>query len=203
MCLIIRKLAGRSVPREFIEQVAASNSHGWGYAYLSPRGELASNKGMRLEEGLVAFAQIPLQQEAILHLRRATRGALKPEMAHPFRLAPNLLLFHNGTLPLTPGHPEMSDTWELARLLTSLLKGLPASRRSSFIRSEGFCTLLSNFVQGSMVVLMDPSGILSFGRDWHTLSEADFPNTEGLQVSNLYSWKAGGSLPVSSPCEEP
>jgi hypothetical protein len=190
MCLIIRKPSGISVPREFIFHVAESNSHGWGFAYLAGN-ELITDKGLDLLEGVDAFSAIPVDREAVLHLRRATRGGLNPDLAHPFMLTTDTLLFHNGTLSLPVPNPQMSDTWELARLLRSFLQVIPPSQQAHFLRSEGFNVLLSRLIEGSMVVLMDHHGILSFGREWKTLSNQDFPGTEGLQVSNFYAWKEG------------
>lgn len=189
MCLIIKKPSGRRIPRDFLENVHRKNPDGWGCFFA--RGEqLVWDRGLGFDGLLQLNASLPTDAEVYLHLRQATYGRVTTEMAHPFAVTPGLLLMHNGSLhPLAPDDAANSDTWELARLLRSLLGGLSEAQAASLLRSEGFAKLTAPLLDGSMVVLLDKRGAISLGRPWHTVGreEWEWP-VAGIDVSNTYAW---------------
>ena len=189
MCLIIRKPRGRHIDRDFLENAWQRNAHGWGCVHLLG-AEMRVSRGLCLQSLMAHNAALPQDVEVYLHLRRATRGAVNHEMTHPFVVRPGLLLMHNGNIDhLVPQDPAHSDTFELARLLEDMLTGLTDAQVASMLRSQGFRSLTEPLIDGSMVVLMDAFGPVRLGRDWHTVSAAEWSDTmDGVQVSNANTW---------------
>ena len=190
MCLIIRKPAGRRVQSRFIEHVWQHNSHGWG-AFHGQSDGIASARGMTLPELLEYNAELPLDLEVFLHLRRATYGAVDERMTHPYHVRDGLMLMHNGSIhPLAPSDPGRSDSSELARLLADLLDGLDDHQAAALLRSEGFRRLTAPLVDGSMVVLFDRAGAVRLGRDWHAVQANEWDaGMCGIEVSNTHAWR--------------
>lgn len=198
MCLIIKKPPGRRIPRDFLENVHRKNPDGWG-CFFAHDGRLVWQRGLDFAGLLDLNASLPTQAEVYLHLRQATYGRVATEMAHPFAVTPGLLLMHNGSLhPLAPQDAANSDTWELARLLRSLLEGLTDTQSAALLRSEGFLRLTAPLLQASMVVLLDREGALRLGRPWHTVGceEWDWP-VSGIEVSNTHAWTPRCARPAT------
>lgn len=197
MCLIIKKPLGRRIAADFLENAWQRNSHGWGCFHIK-RGEVIWARGLRLDELIEHNACLPLDAEVYVHLRRATHGDVNHDMTHPYVVRPGLLLMHNGSIAhLVPQDVSRSDTSELARVLHDMLSGLSDEQASTLIRSHGFRALTAPLIEGSMVILMDVQGPVRLGRDWHTVSAADWSEAmAGMEVSNSHTW--GRHLSLSS-----
>ncbi|PXW94420.1 hypothetical protein C7444_114119 [Sphaerotilus hippei] len=189
MCLIIKKPAGRQIATDFLANAWQHNSHGWGSFHVQ-RGQLIRSRGMAFEELVDHNAGLPDDTEVYVHLRHATRGAICPDMAHPYVVRDGLMLMHNGTLThLALRDAAVSDTCEFAALLRDMLSGLSDAQAAALIRSQGFSRLLAPMVDGSMVVLLDEQGAVRLGRGWHQLQPGDWHDTmTGLEVSNDRRW---------------
>jgi len=189
MCLIIKKPLGRRIATDFLENAWQRNSHGWGCFHMAQEGVVWA-RGLALDELIAHNARLPLDAEVYLHLRRATYGEVNHDMAHPYVVRHGLLLMHNGSLDcLAPENTALSDTSELARLLRDMLSGLSDTQAAKLIRSQGFRALTAPLIEGSMVVLMDGSGPVRLGRDWHTVQAADWNEAmAGVEVSNVHTW---------------
>lgn len=189
MCLIIKKSRGRRIASDFLENAWQHNADGWG-CFHAAQGRVISERGLCLRTLISHNEALPVGDEVYLHLRRATRGDVNRDMTHPHTVRPGLLLMHNGSIDrLVPQNPARSDTFELARLLNDMLGGWSDVQASAVIRSVGFCALTAPLIDGSMVVLMDACGAVRLGRDWHTLSSADWSEAmDGVQVSNVHTW---------------
>lgn len=198
MCLIIRKPAGRRIQADFLENAWQRNAHGWG-AFCVESGTVRSARGMHLPDLLAYNAALPLETEVYLHLRRATYGAINEQMTHPYQVRDGLLLMHNGSMhPLAPQDPALSDSAEFARLLADMLRGLDDHQAAALVRSEGFRRLTAPLVQGSMIVLFDRDGAITFGRDWHIVQDHEWDGAmPGVEVSNTHAWlpKGGRRVP--------
>ena len=94
-----------------------SNGHSWGYAFAED-GEIHVEKGV----GTIPRNKlmVPAVDNAIVHTRFATTGAVNETNAHPFRIVHGgetvAALAHNGTWHGAPRHEKYSDTWMMARL---------------------------------------------------------------------------------------
>lgn len=194
MCLIIRKVAGRRIQADFIENAWQRNAHGWG-AFSVEEGRVVSARGMALAGLLDYNAGLPLDAEVYLHLRRATYGAINPQMTHPYQVRDGLMLMHNGSIhPLAPSDPAVSDSAELARLLADMLAGLDDRQAAALLRSEGFRRLTQPLVEGSMVVLFDREGAVRLGREWHVVQAHEWDGAmPGTEVSNTHAWIPKGT----------
>jgi glutamine phosphoribosylpyrophosphate amidotransferase len=189
MCLIIKKPAGRRITADFLEHAWERNSHGWGTFHVEG-GKVLWSRGLKLSELIVHNAQLPLDTEVFLHVRKATVGEVNEEMAHPYWVRDGLMLMHNGTIRhLAPSDRSRSDSFELARLLRDMLQGLDDAQAAALIRSSGFLALTAPLVQGSMVVLLDRHGAVRLGRDWHTVQAHEWDGAmPGIEVSNTHAW---------------
>jgi hypothetical protein len=189
MCLIIQKPAGRRISAEFLNHAWQRNDHGWGVFHGAPGGP-AWRKGMSLDDLLACNDALPVETEAYLHLRQATYGPVRSEMAHPHVVREGLLLMHNGSIHhLAPRDPAVSDSAELATALRDLLCGLDAGQAAALLRSEGFRRLTAPLIQGSMVVLIDAEGAVRLGRDWHRVRQGEWHrDMQGVNVSNVHAW---------------
>ncbi len=192
MCLIIKKPTGRRIPADFLATAWQRNAHGWGCFHLE-QGEVVWARGLDFDELLAHNARLPLDAEVYVHLRRATYGEVNHDMTHPYVVREGLLLMHNGSIEhLAPQDKSLSDTSELARLLSDMLQGLSNDQASSLIRSQGFKGLTAPLIEGSMVVLMDAQGAVRLGREWHMVHAADWSEAmAGVEVSNTHTWGRG------------
>lgn len=189
MCLIIKKPAGRRITADFLEHAWKHNSHGWGSFHVEG-GKVSWARGLKLSELIAYNAQLPLDEEVFLHVRKATYGHVNEEMAHPFFVRDGLMLMHNGTIShLAPQDVAVSDTSELARLLRNMLEGLDETQAAALIRSQGFLRLTAPLIHGSMVILMDKQGAVKLGRAWHTVQQHEWDGAmPGIDVSNTHAW---------------
>lgn len=190
MCLIIRKPAERRICADFLRHAWQLNADGWGAFHLAG-DRVVSARGMHLEQLLDYNAQLPLDAEVFIHLRKATYGEVNEAMAHPYRVRDRLLLMHNGSIHrLAPDDRSRSDTSELARLLADMLAGLDDEQVAALIRSDGFSTMTAPLVEGSMVILFDQRGAVRLGRDWHTVAAGEWDGVmPGIEVSNTHAWQ--------------
>ncbi len=192
MCLIIHKPAGRVLCEAFLEDALRHNPDGWGLARVRA-GELQVCRGLAPQALLAANARLERDEEAYLHLRKATSGEVSPEMAHPFLVLPGLALMHNGTLQeLCPASGPLSDTAVLARHLAEVVGAVALERRAAYIRSEGFRALMALAVRDSFVLLLDAQGAVRYGRPWHVIEPGQWhERMHGVAVSNLRYWSVG------------
>lgn len=190
MCLIVRKPAQRSVPADFLERAWQRNHDGWGSVRWQA-GRAVTTRGMSLDELQAHVAALPVREEVLIHLRRATHGPVNLEMAHPIEVCPGIVLMHNGRIDsLAAPDNAVSDTYELARLLGQWLAPLPPPAASRVLRGEGFSRLLAPVIGDSMVVLADSRGWLRLGRAWHLVTAQDWQDRamHGIEVSNRHTW---------------
>lgn len=187
MCLIIRKPVGRTIPAEFLAEAWIKNHDGYGWCYAE-NGVVRWGRGLDYQSALLDVAQIPADREAFIHVRRATAGSITTELAHPFEVLPNLVLLHNGKLDIEVSAPNMSDTWQLVQQLHGALSRHPARAVERIIRSVEFSATLNDLVKGSVVVLFDRLGPVFYGKPWHVVTLAEWPELQGIEVSNTTTW---------------
>ena len=187
MCLIIRKPVGREISSEFLAEVWKKNHDGFGWCFAD-ENVVRWNRGMNLEDAIQEIARIPLQREAFIHMRQATKGEIVHDLAHPFEVLPDLVLMHNGTLDIPIEDVKMSDTWQLAQFLRKKLFQYSKEVLDEVIRHPDFVRMLNGIVKTSAVVLLSSKGPAFYGRVWHTLTAEDWPELQGVEVSNTTTW---------------
>lgn len=115
MCLLCVFEPGSSPTRQELENSAASNPHGFGYAFLMD-DRIITGRGMDANDVIDRFMRLRDGHPnvwAMFHARYATHGTTNKSNCHPFRVDgdPNIVLAHNGILPIdVPKHENRSDT---------------------------------------------------------------------------------------------
>jgi glutamine amidotransferase len=121
MCLAIYKPATTKPDEEAYRCGFNNNTHGAGFA-AAVNGGLVIGKGFfKFKEFWKAF-QPYAECPALIHFRLATHGKKDSDNCHPFSIADNLAMIHNGILPIcTKADETKSDTWHYVE---SVLKPL-------------------------------------------------------------------------------
>lgn len=115
MCLLCVFQPGASPTRQELENSAASNPHGFGYAFLM-HDRIITGRGMDATDVIDRFMRLREGYPdvwAMFHARYATHGVTDKSNCHPFRVDgdPNIVLAHNGILPIdVPRGENRSDT---------------------------------------------------------------------------------------------
>ena len=183
MCLIIQKPAGMNIPQWIVESAYKRNSDGFGLmAYNKARQKpimlkFKDRTTKQIEELLGHYTE----QEIAVHFRMATHGEVSQELAHPFRLADNSLLMHNGILSAycpTERDGRVSDTSKFcAEFMNTRIEA-----HREYLRSEDSEREITKAIGSSnALAIMHTDGALKlYGSRWLSY--------EGMQFSNSYAW---------------
>lgn len=109
------------------------NGHSWGWAWTGP-------DGLDIRRGLGRMppaSEAPYADSALVHTRRATRGAVTVENAHPFPVNRGAALAHNGTWREAPRVDGWSDTRVMADVLSRTLRRRPDDGFGECFRALG------------------------------------------------------------------
>lgn len=110
MCLAMFKPSWASVPEEHLREAFRENPDGAGVAVaMGDRVKIV--KGLFTPGALCDVVRRYRKHDLAIHLRWATHGAVGKRNCHPFRIAPNLAVIHNGIIPGF-GSRTQSDTAE-------------------------------------------------------------------------------------------
>jgi hypothetical protein len=117
MCLLLVSTNGARLERFEVETAFQANPHGWGVVMQG--GEC--RKGFKLE-ALHRALDAAEGKPYMAHWRYATHGELTVGNCHPFRVADNLWLAHNGIIDGAKCEiqPGMSDSRSLALMMRGL-----------------------------------------------------------------------------------
>jgi len=159
MCLLLTKPAGVTIPKRYLKNSFANNSHGAGFVY-------AKDNQLFMQKGFTSFRDFwknyreHMKHPAIVHFRWASVGSKVPNNCHPFFVDTDLAFAHNGTLKTLKTEGDNSDTrqfnYDVLRVLRSqdnnflqkyhyrfLLEGSIGSSKMAFITKEGKITILN------------------------------------------------------------
>lgn len=163
MCLIAhrpvskKKGKGSNIPNDVIESNLRRNPDGFGLAWRE-KGDLRYEKYAPDDwaDFVAALKDVDAEQdlEYAAHWRLATHGAPCLELSHPFAYADkkegDILVFHNGIIPLTPPKGE-SDT---RHFVNTVLTRLP----TRWWADHGLKYLVEEGIGYSRLLVMSPSG---------------------------------------------
>jgi len=159
MCIIIVKPAGEVIPEEHLEQAWWRNSDGGGFAYPK-NGKVIIQKGFfSFDAFLKTYSRAVKENPSapfLVHFRLSTGGKIDGRNCHPFRIADDLALAHNGVFGSIQATDEKSDTKVLARRIHRLDRSL--------FSNEDFLWLLERFF-----VAEHSKGVLLFGSGKHVI----------------------------------
>lgn len=182
MCVIIVKPADRFVPHTHLRTANTNNPHGWGIASRAKNGTILIQRGFSTRSLIKAYEK-RANQDMVIHCRIGTSGGNTLENTHPFTVADNTWMFHNGIfrdIALTTAN--RSDTWHLAQLLKPAFVENPA-----LLSDESFLKQMRTYCKGgypnklvfmsatNTVIINDEAGVESNGC-WYSNGTA-FPST--------------------------
>ena len=155
MCIAIVKPEGQSIPLSVLEHCWHTNPHGGGFALPDGAGGVTIHKTLDWEEFVTlwdryADAAAPM----LVHFRLATHGIVNLENCHPHRIAPGLVMVHNGVYreKVPYATPPRSDT-------VQLVKGVLQHMRPEDVTSPSGLRLIENQDHGwSRTALLNGEG---------------------------------------------
>jgi predicted glutamine amidotransferase len=161
MCLAIYKPAATKPDEEAYRNGFNSNEHGAGFAAVA-NGCLVVSKGFfKFDEFWEAF-QPYADADALIHFRYATHGKRDADNCHPFLVADNLAMIHNGILPIcTKDNEDKSDTWHFVEKVLKPLYGLD----TEFYRHDAISYLGSLAIDGSKFAFLRSDGDFAIWND--------------------------------------
>lgn len=153
MCLIIHKPRHVEVPIDLLKSAAEHNPDGFGLMFFG--GSSWVNVKRRRTTCFNALRRAYRSvgdQECVIHLRLRTRGDITAANTHPFRVAPDVYMAHNGTLDIDCRVEGRSDSWHAANdYLRPILRHNP-----DLLHSHDFQTLLKTWIgPDNRLVFMD------------------------------------------------
>lgn len=154
MCLAIYKPATTKPDKEAYRYGFESNDHGAGFAAVV-NGKLVVEKGFfKFKKFWKAFEPYA-DCAALVHFRFATHGKRDEANCHPFMVADDLTMIHNGVLPIcTKSDKDKSDTWHYVE---SVLKPLH-ELTPEFYRHDAIAFLGSAAISGSKFAFLRADG---------------------------------------------
>jgi predicted glutamine amidotransferase len=133
MCLAIYKPADTAPDWNAYENGHYTNDDSWGFAVVV-NGDIITRCGLgKFEEFREAFEPYA-DRQAIIHFRWATHGSTTEANCHPFMVAADLAMIHNGVIRIKCNlHNDRSDTWHFNELV---LKPMHQRDPEFFMRSD-------------------------------------------------------------------
>lgn len=117
MCIAIYKPAEAPPQWGHYENGYDSNKDGWGFAAVVD-GQLEVRVGLGDFQQFKEYFAPYADKQAIIHFRWATHGSVDCDNCHPFMVADNLAVIHNGIVDIDCNvNSDRSDTWHLNELV--------------------------------------------------------------------------------------
>lgn len=103
MCLLILAKGGATPSKQSLRIAARNNPDGFGFAIITDDNKIHRFRSMDIEETITAFYDARKRypkSHAIFHLRITTHGATNIDNCHPFQINDDVVMGHNGMLPI-------------------------------------------------------------------------------------------------------
>lgn len=185
MCYLLTKPQGQAVPMEWIHNAfEAGNQDGFGLAFVGNKGKFVVKKTMDFARFCSDVQSIPLDRNAVVHLRMASTGVVCEDNCHPFHVG-DMIGAHNGCLPGW-GDANVTDTEHF------MTKRIVSSH--SLLNSRH--TLEKEINTGKMAFLLPCGSIEILNRERGIEGENGFWHSNSFYQP--YKWFGGPSV---EPCE--
>lgn len=217
MCQAIVKTVDGMLTREVLKRSWDANADGAGFAYVDP-----STHTIVIQKGFFAFKSFykayrkHADKPLIIHFRWATHGEKTPQNCHPFKLADDAALMHNGILSnFTP--PIGSGFSDTRHFVESYLK--PAMRSTgsaesyAYLSTPELITCIESVIgiQNKLAILT-PHGTIIYNEEqgewvdgvWYSAGFPDAPSSAFCGdcwdgYGDWYGEDAIDALPTQSP----
>lgn len=127
MCVAVYLPAGKEITNETLEACYKTNKDSIGFMFNSSEG-LQIHKFLEYKPFKKSFRELrklwPLS-DFVVHFRIGTSGKIDYNNCHPFRIANDVGLVHNGVLRCVNGDAKESDTHKFTQILRNLMDGKP------------------------------------------------------------------------------
>lgn len=234
MCLIILTDKPSKITKAVCQSAMRKNSDGTGVMWYDAQGNLQVRKWLstNLKKWWPEWREIcaeaeAAQSELAVHWRMATHGDVSIEMCHPYRIESSdttVQMMHNGiitgygekdfTLSWNRGksaaysEPAVSDTYEYARMLESILM----DGGSKMVENPAFLALLGNDIgTGNKLVfgcehnpektfsVVNPDSGIRYEGHWFSNTYAwDYPRKTTVASSRTYGAYTGNAYSGST-----
>lgn len=155
MCLLIATTGSSRPSKKALRRAAKNNPDGFGFAVIGD-GKIHTYRSMdinsTISEYFTAREEYP-NSPSIFHLRITTHGATNVDNCHPFRVNDDVVLGHNGMLPIKEEDGK-SDTRIFAE------DWLPEFDLVELLDTESGFKELENFATGSKLAFLNTSDLL-------------------------------------------
>ena len=156
MCLLILAKGGSTPSKKSLRRAGKSNPDGFGFAIIG-NNKIHTYKSMDLEDTIGNFYDMRDRYpkgHAIFHLRITTHGETDINNCHPFQVNEELVMGHNGMLPIKEENGK-SDTHLFAT------EWLPEFDIADLLDTQAGVAELSKFASGSKLAFLNTGSQLA------------------------------------------
>lgn len=191
MCLLILARGGATPSKKSLRRAGVANPDGFGFAIIGDN-KIHTFKSMDLEDTIDNFYDMRERYpkgHAIFHLRITTHGVTNVDNCHPFRVNEDVVMGHNGMLPIKEENGK-SDTHLFAT------EWLPQFDLNDLLETKDGIADLSKFATGSKLAFLNVGKQLS--QPFYIINEHLGHWQDGVWYSNSsykeYSYKPGSYI---------
>jgi hypothetical protein len=177
MCLIYYRDNDKHAPPDYaaLEEAFYVNPDGVGMAWYADEWRVW--RGVGAEWPSVAKRLRALHAErVVVHFRFATRGDCELGNCHPFEVAPQSFLFHNGTFPIDG---DESDTRQVAENMSTIV-----ANGGRLVDAWRLVKLLSD---PNRLLLTLPGGKVARAGRWIRRSDGYYSNAQCLYADRCFA----------------
>ena len=177
MCLLIYASPGATPTKKALRTAGSNNPDGFGWAFAVGH-RIVRHRSMDLEETIESFHAMRAEHpkaHAMFHLRITTHGGTNLDNCHPFMVTDDIVLGHNGMLPIDEVDGK-SDTRQFAE------EWLPELGIKAMLDVPENFAELEKFARGSKLCVMSVNPELD--KPVYLVNESDGHWDKGVWYSN-------------------
>jgi len=182
MCLIYYRDGSRHGAPDYdaLRTAYEQNPDGVGIAWHAGQWRAWRSVGASWRQVAKRLHVLEQVERVVVHFRWATHGGYDLANCHPFQVAPESFLFHNGTFSGVDGEEDESDTRQVAARVAKIV-----ARGGRLVDAWQLVKLLSD---GNRLLLTLPGGKVAYAGRWVTRGEGCYSNDRCLQNQSFADW---------------